>query len=476
MPLIRPALCLVALLSQLALVACETAPVTGRRQIVLVSDGQAAQMGVNAYQQIKSETRVSRDRQANRIVTQIGQRIAAVSGQPNLPWEFTVFEDSNPNAFALPGGKVGVNTGLFKVVKNQHQLAAVMAHEVAHVLARHSAERVSHQVLLQAGLVGAQALSGPESQQWMGLAAQAATLGVILPYSRTQESEADEIGLTYMARAGYDPRAAVDVWRNFQAFGGNRPPEFLSTHPAPASRIQRIQEKLPGPLQIYLNNPNKVQKPPKRACRTQSSETSARPSIRMMVCRPLAQSLARPVLVRPDLEIAEGQGPARTKHPAERRQSLAIGRRHQVDLVFDRQHGRVRRKQAEGRIAAGGVGDRAGDAGMEEAVLLCQVVAEGQLDLDLAGRDARQASADQAHDALALEAALHAGLEVRVRRFELAHRSPPAARVGPPSASSSASRCRQPWATPSRCWIAASISCRFCSRSAPLISIRCSRV
>ena len=258
MSLIRLWLCLATLLS-LLLVACTTAPITGRRQLVLVSDGQAAQMGINAYQQIKTETKVSRDRRSADVVRRVGQRIAAVSGQPNLPWEFTLFQDSNPNAFALPGGKVGVNTGLFKVVKDEHQLAAVMAHEVAHVLARHSAERVSQQVLVQAGLTGAQALGGAQSQQWMGLAAQAATLGIILPYSRTQESEADEIGLTYMARAGYDPRAAVEVWRNFNAIGGNRPPEFLSTHPAPASRIQQIQAKLQGPLQIYLNNPNKVQ-------------------------------------------------------------------------------------------------------------------------------------------------------------------------------------------------------------------------
>lgn len=247
-----------ALLFSLVLAACATAPITGRRQLVLVSDGQAAQMGINAYQQIKTETQISRDRRMTQVVQRVGKRIAAVSGQPNLPWEFTLFRDPNPNAFALPGGKVGVNEGLFKVVKNEHQLAAVMAHEVAHVLARHSAERVSQQVLVQAGLAGAQAMGGPESQQWMGLAAQAATLGIILPYSRTQESEADEIGLTYMARAGYDPRAAVEVWRNFNAIGGSRPPEFLSTHPAPASRIQNIQAKLPGPLQIYLNNPNNV--------------------------------------------------------------------------------------------------------------------------------------------------------------------------------------------------------------------------
>lgn len=244
-----------ALLGLALLTACETAPVTGRKQLILLSDSQASQMGVDAYQQIKSQTRASGDQRLNQAVQRAGRRIADVSGQPRLPWEFTLFEDPSPNAFALPGGKVGVNTGLFKVVKTEHQLAAVMAHEVAHVLAKHSAERVSQQVLLQ---TGAQAVGATAGAQWAQLAAQAASLGIILPYSRTQESEADEIGLIYMARAGYDPSAAVEVWQNFAAFGGNRPPEFLSTHPAPATRIQRIQAQLPRAMEIYEANPNKL--------------------------------------------------------------------------------------------------------------------------------------------------------------------------------------------------------------------------
>ena len=245
-----------ALLGLALLTACTTAPVTGRKQLILLSDSQATQMGVDAYQQIKSATRVSGDARLTQAVQRAGRRIADVSGQPGLAWEFLVFEDSSPNAFALPGGKVGVNSGLFKVVKTEHQLAAVMAHEVAHVLAKHSAERVSQQVLVQ---TGAQALGATAGVQWAQLAAQAASLGVILPYSRTQESEADEIGLIYMAQAGYNPRAAVEVWQNFAALGGNRPPEFLSTHPAPATRIQRLQSQLPRALEIYQNNPNKLQ-------------------------------------------------------------------------------------------------------------------------------------------------------------------------------------------------------------------------
>ena len=241
-----------------ALSGCATAPVTGRRQLILISDSQAAALGAQSYSSIKSEQQVSRDRTLNRVVQTVGQRIAAVSGQPGLAWEFTVFEDESPNAFALPGGKVGVNSGLFKVAKTEHQLAAVMGHEVAHAIARHSSERISQQVLLQTGLQGASAIAGPGAQAYVQLAAQAATLGIVLPFSRSQESEADEIGLIMMAKAGYDPRAAVDLWRNFDAYGGNRPPEFLSTHPSPGNRIGDLQQQMPRALQIYESNPNKI--------------------------------------------------------------------------------------------------------------------------------------------------------------------------------------------------------------------------
>ena len=237
---------------------CETAPVTGRRQLILISDAQALQLGENAYAEIKSQQTVSKNPTMNAQVQRAGTRIAAISGQPDLPWEFTVFEDDSANAFALPGGKVGVNTGLFKVAKNEHQLAAVMGHEVAHAIARHSSERISQQVLLQTGLQGASAFAGPGGQAYVQIAAQAATLGITLPFTRSQESEADEIGLLFMARAGYDPRQAVELWRNFDAAGGNRPPEFLSTHPSPGNRIARLQELMPGALEIYQGNPNKV--------------------------------------------------------------------------------------------------------------------------------------------------------------------------------------------------------------------------
>jgi predicted Zn-dependent protease len=240
---VAPALVLAALLA-----GCQSAPVTGRNQLILVPESQDASMGLQAYQQIKQEERISKDPEINRRVQEVGRRIAAVSGQPDWDWQFTVFDNPEPNAFALPGGKVGVYTGLFKVAKNDAQLAAVMGHEVAHAIARHGAERMSQGLLTQ---LGTAALGMATNSAYAELAAQAATLGVILPYSRTQESEADEIGLMYMAEAGYDPREAVKLWQNFEALGGQRPPEFLSTHPAEGTRIERLQALMPEAMEIY---------------------------------------------------------------------------------------------------------------------------------------------------------------------------------------------------------------------------------
>lgn len=235
-----------------ALAACAQAPVTGRQQLILLPESQDAQMGLQAYQEIKQESRISQNPELNRRVQEVGRRIAAVSPQPEWDWEFTVFENDEPNAFALPGGKVGVHTGLFKVAQNDAQLATVIGHEVAHAIARHGSERMSQGLLAQG--LGAIAVGTGVNPQVVELAAQAATLGVILPYSRTQESEADHIGLLFMAEAGYDPRAAIELWQNFEALGGQRPPEFLSTHPEPGSRIERLQELMPEALEVYEAN------------------------------------------------------------------------------------------------------------------------------------------------------------------------------------------------------------------------------
>jgi predicted Zn-dependent protease len=243
---------LIALSLAALLAACQQAPVTGRQQFILLPESQDAQMGLQAYQEIKQESKISRDPELTRRVQRVGRRIAEISPHPEWEWEFTLFENDEPNAFALPGGKVGVNTGLFRVAENDDQLAAVMGHEVAHAIARHGAERMSQGLLAQG--LGAGAVLGGVNPQIVDVAAQAATLGVILPYSRTQESEADHIGLLYMAEAGYDPREAVDLWRNFEALGAERPPEFLSTHPSEGTRIERLQELMPEAMEVYRAN------------------------------------------------------------------------------------------------------------------------------------------------------------------------------------------------------------------------------
>jgi metalloendopeptidase OMA1, mitochondrial len=237
------------------LAACESAPITGRQQLILVPESQDAELGLQAYQQIKKEEKVSKDPELNQQVRKVGQRIAAVSGHPDWDWQFTVFQNDEPNAFALPGGKVGVNTGLVKVAKNDAQLATVLGHEVGHAIARHGAERMSQGLLEQLGGVAVGVATGSEA--YVQAYSQLATLGVILPYSRTQESEADHIGLILMAKAGYDPRQSIELWQNFQKLGGDRPPEFLSTHPSEGTRIERLQELMPEALALYQGSGDK---------------------------------------------------------------------------------------------------------------------------------------------------------------------------------------------------------------------------
>jgi predicted Zn-dependent protease len=206
-------------------------------------------MGVQAYQEIKQKTPASRDAQMNAMVARVSERLARVVDVPGAQWQYTVFEDATPNAFALPGGKIGVNSGLFKVAKSEAQLAAVLGHEIGHVMAHHSAERMSREVAVQFGI---QALgAATNTAQYADLMAQAATLGLVLPFSRDQESEADEIGLINMARAGYDPREAIALWRNMEAASGEGPAEFLSTHPSPGNRIAHLEQVMPRALAAY---------------------------------------------------------------------------------------------------------------------------------------------------------------------------------------------------------------------------------
>ena len=243
---------IVGLLLAVAMAACATSP-TGRPQLHLFPEDQMAEMGKVAYQEIKQQTPVSRDSSVNRYVQCVAQAITRLVA-PDVNWEVTVFQDKSANAFALPGGKIGVHTGLLEVAVNQHQLATVIGHEIAHVEAQHSNARMSASQLSQTGLALAQVLAGtpsPAKSQLMGLLGVGVQVGVLLPYGRSQESEADVLGLNYMSRAGFDPRESVALWQNMAKGGGQQQPEFLSTHPSHGTRIDQLQANMPQALELY---------------------------------------------------------------------------------------------------------------------------------------------------------------------------------------------------------------------------------
>jgi len=243
----------VALLATMT-AACGVSPM-GRRQLLLLSDDTLDQQGVAAYAQYKQQVPLTKSSKDQQYVKCITKAIAAEVAEGDVPdsWEVNTFEDDTPNAFAIPGGKIGVHTGLLDVSDNQDQVAAVLGHEVAHVLARHSNERASANQAAGIALAGAQ-VSGvsPDLMNVFGMGAQ---VGLLLPYSRTHESEADLMGLDLMARAGFDPRQAVVFWENMDAAaaksGGNAPPEILSTHPGSSTRKQDLNARMPRAMELY---------------------------------------------------------------------------------------------------------------------------------------------------------------------------------------------------------------------------------
>jgi predicted Zn-dependent protease len=237
------------LATTLAIAACAESP-TGRRQFIVTDQGQAQQIGAEAFREVLAEHPVSRDRGLNARVDTVARRIAAAAGMDPGACEVRVIEDDTPNAFALPGCKIGVHTGLFEVVENDAQLAAVLGHEMAHVTVRHAEERMSRDMLLNAALQLGGAVTGADANM-VQLAATAATLGIVLPFTREQESEADAVGLRYMARAAYDPNEAVQVWKNFERRGDDRGPQFLSTHPSPGNRIAELEKLIPDVMDTY---------------------------------------------------------------------------------------------------------------------------------------------------------------------------------------------------------------------------------
>lgn len=231
-------------------IGCATSPL-GRRQIMLHSGHEMTRMGIQSFEMIKRESPRSTDRAMIAYVECVAHAIIGAMDSERIDeWEVVVFEDDSANAFALPGRKIGVHSGLLAVATDQDQLATVLGHEVGHVIAGHSNERVSQAQLAQAGMilasVAAQASDmSPEQMQLFGLLGVGVQVGVLLPFSRVHESEADLIGLDLMARAGFEPAASVTLWQNMSR-GGGAPPELLSTHPSHQTRIRDLRERIPS--------------------------------------------------------------------------------------------------------------------------------------------------------------------------------------------------------------------------------------
>ena len=252
---------LITLVTTLVLLsACATSP-TGRSQLVLMPDSQMNQMGLQAFTSIKQKTPVSTSRTTNNYVPCVA---SAITREVGGRWEIVVFNDDSANAFALPGSKIGVHTGLLKVASNQDQLATVIGHEIAHVLSRHSNERVSQKFAVEQGIGLVNAVASPTSgtgKTVMGMLGVGAQFGILMPFSRVQESEADLYGLKLMASAGFDPRESVNLWINMGKANKGQPPEFLSTHPSHSTRINDLSQHMSAAVQIDQQARNTGKRP-----------------------------------------------------------------------------------------------------------------------------------------------------------------------------------------------------------------------
>jgi predicted Zn-dependent protease len=220
--------------------ATETNPVTGRGQFIIVSDEEMTTAALSAWEQQRQQTPVWRNAAAQARLERVGRRIATAAGRGDQAWEFALFDSDQINAFVLPGNKVGFYRGLYQICEQDDDMAIVLGHEVGHVLGRHAAERVSREYATQAVLqVAGTQINSDIAMAALGLGAQ---VGVSLPFSREQESEADLIGLRLAHGAGFDVKRAIPFWQRMEATGGARQPEILSTHPGPENRIQHIRD------------------------------------------------------------------------------------------------------------------------------------------------------------------------------------------------------------------------------------------
>jgi len=247
--------------------ACATVPITERRSLQILPDSALAALSLQQYSEVLKKSKLSIDSLKVQMVRRVGGRIAQATEEffresgmeeeiQNYKWEFNLVEDDKVvNAWCMPGGKVAVYTGLLPVAGDETGLAVVLGHEIAHAIAKHGNERMSQGLLAQLGGIGLAAALGSQpattTNLFMTAYGAGAQLGVLLPYSRVHESEADRIGLVLMAKAGYDPRQAIPFWERMNAKGGSRPPEFLSTHPAPEPRIENLKTLMPEAMRYY---------------------------------------------------------------------------------------------------------------------------------------------------------------------------------------------------------------------------------
>lgn len=239
---------------------CRSTPVTGRRQLLIVPETQEIAMGASAYQELLANETLSTNPKYLEMVQRVGERLAAVADRPDYDWEFRVIASDEQNAFALPGGKVAIYEGILPICENEAGLAVVMAHEIAHALARHGGERMSQAAIANGVQKGVELATREQSEanRNMMLSAYgvASKYGVLLPYSRKQESEADHIGLMLMAKAGYNPEEAPEFWERFSAaHAGQATPEFLSTHPSDDRRAGDLRQLLPKAIEYYAAAP-----------------------------------------------------------------------------------------------------------------------------------------------------------------------------------------------------------------------------
>lgn len=256
------------LLLALVVYYCSTVPITGRKQLTLIPASEINALSFQQYDEFLKQNKLSSDKEAVSMVKRVGVKIQkaveSYFAQNNLSdqlkgyqWEFNLVESDEANAWCMPGGKVVVYTGILPLTKDETGLAVVMGHEIAHAVAQHGAERMSQGLLQQfGGMALSVALQNePEATQNLFLTAYGVgtTLGVILPFSRTHESEADRLGLIFMAMAGYNPNAAVEFWTRMSQNSGPKPPEWLSTHPSDETRIADIKKHLPEALKYYKN-------------------------------------------------------------------------------------------------------------------------------------------------------------------------------------------------------------------------------